>query len=98
MELKSAEPPKCIVRIRTNAYLSKGVLTIKRTIRRLARKSTGFNFFNEEIGMVGADEVAGMIVNLSSVEDGEYQLVLCDIRTDWETGHVDGYKLKLVAP
>ena len=87
---------KTVVRLKTEVYTSGNRLVIKRTLSNLKRKSTGFNLLEDEISQAGAEDVYHSIVNLNESEDGIYELVMCNLTTDWETGHVDGWKLKLI--
>jgi hypothetical protein len=62
----------------------------------MRRLSTGINILEEDVSVIGAAEVIQSIENLHEVEDGLYEVVTCNIKTDWETGYVDDYDLKLV--
>lgn len=53
------------------------------------------NWLSEEVAQVGSDILLG-IPDGGLVAGGVYALVMYDVSTDWETGHVDDYKMRLV--
>lgn len=95
--IKSSGPiNRCVVRIKTSVWSdNKGIYT-RKNITYLKRQTIGHNILDEDISMIGADEVATKIVNLHEVEDGIYQVVICNVSRDYESGHIDGYDFKLV--
>ena len=50
----------------------------------------------EDADAIGAEEVLPRIVNLGEVEDGIYEVVVCNESRDYETGYVDDYNYRLV--
>lgn len=54
----------------------------------------GRNWLDDELDSAGVENVE--IENLLDVDDGLYLLTACDFHTDWETGIIDDYSLKLV--
>lgn len=66
------------------------------TISYLVRKSEGYNFLQEDVDAVGAEEVMGWITNINECPDGVYELKVVNEKRDWETGMVDEYDYKLV--
>lgn len=46
--------------------------------------------------MVGAEDFFKSLTNLHSSSDGIYEMLPCNISTDWETGYCDGCDWKLV--
>lgn len=86
-----------VVRVRTCAYETKRGLSVRRDVlfmRKLSGPQACLLF--EDMSAVGASETAERIINLHQVEDGLYQLVACNEKRDWETGHIDDYDLQLV--
>lgn len=90
------EKIKIIVRLTTSCYHDHGGLTIKKHLRFLKRKCTGFNFIDEDCSMVSAGEVFDRITNLDECKDGIYQIKICNEKKDWETGYIDDYDYMLV--
>jgi hypothetical protein len=53
------------------------------------------DWLSEEVAQVGSD----ILLNIPDgglVAGGVYALEMYDVYTDWETGHVDDYKMRLV--
>lgn len=88
--------PKVVVRIRTSYYSDRKGAYVRKDITYLKRKSEGFNFFEEDVKMVGAQDTISTIVNFNECDDGIYELITIKEHRDWETGIVDCYDLKLV--
>jgi hypothetical protein len=68
----------------------------KKSLRVLKRKSWGMNILQEECSMAGAEECARNILNFLDVEDGIYELVVCNVSRDYESGYVDDWDLELI--
>lgn len=97
-DLLRAPVPKesqTVVKIETSYWHDKSGAYVKKSLKVLKRKSWGYNLLLEECGMSGA-EVVGRILNFNEATDGVYELIVCNISKDWETGHVDDWDLKLV--
>jgi hypothetical protein len=90
------EPNKCVVRLSTARWSNKRGLYEKWSITFLRRQCSGFNVLEEDISMVGGEEVLPKITNLDECKDGIYDVVTCNERRDWETGVVDEYDYKLL--
>ena len=43
--------------------------------------------------MMGVDE---SIINLYECDDGIYEVIMCNLSHDWETGYLDDWDLKLI--
>ena len=86
----------CIVRLTTNYWDDKKGLYLKKSVTILKRKCNGYNIIQEDTDNMGADEVVSRIVNLYSIEDGIYQVVICNESRDWETNNVEDYDYKLI--
>ncbi len=92
-----AELPVLVVRLTTNAFYNKHQgLVYARRLKKLARKSSGIDFMEEDCACVGAEDFANYITNLHSCQDGIYRLVVTEETRDWETGIVDDWKYKLI--
>jgi hypothetical protein len=95
--VKDEEPkPKTVVRVTTSAYKTQRGFAWRREVSYQRRLCQGFNVIEDDIGMTGADQVWERIINLFEVKDGLYNLVLCNISTDWETGHVEDWDYQLL--
>jgi hypothetical protein len=93
----SDEPPtKCIVRLKTSTWSDSKGIHFHKKISYLRRKSSGYQLFEEDVGMIGADQVVEKIENLDECEDGIYEVRTCNERRDWETGYIDDYDYWLV--
>lgn len=93
----TAESFREVVRVKTCAYSSGRGVSVRRDVtvmRRLSGRQACL--LDETVSAVGAEQAAESIINLHEVEDGLYQLVVCNEKTDRETGIVDDYDLKLV--
>lgn len=95
MKTEDAVKSKVIVRVTTSRINGRnGGAKFVREIYTQKRRSEGFDFWSHEVSM-GAHEAIGKIVNLYSVQDGIYEMVLINFSTDWETGLVDDYQFQL---
>lgn len=96
-ESRQAEPPnRCVVRLTTSSWTNRRGVHFKTSLLFLRKKSSGFNFLEEEAAAIGSDEIISRIVNLNECLDGEYEVVVCNCRRDWETGSVEDYDYRLV--
>ena len=89
---------RCTVRVKTTAWADKRGLHTKKSLTFLRRQCEGFNILAEDADAIGAEEVLPRIVNLGEVEDGIYEVVVCNESHDYETGYVDDYDYRLVTP
>lgn len=97
--LLRAEPKKehqTVVRVVTTAWLDKKGLHTKRSLNVLKRKSFGQNCLEEECSAIGAEEAIANVININEVEDGVYEVIVCNVSRDFESGCVDDWELKLV--
>ena len=92
----TCESPKTVVRLKTCAWKDKRSINIKRTITLLSSKSIGPRLIwdDEGVGLIIDDPKA--ITNLDECEDGVYEVAVCNVHTDWETGTETEYDYKLV--
>lgn len=61
----------------------------------LKRKST-FDIWKEEIANAGEQDALERIVNLHECADGIYEMIMCDMSHDYESGYLDDWSLKLI--
>ena len=87
---------RCTVRVKTTAWADKRGLHTKKSLTFLRRQCEGFNVIAEDVIAIGAGEVLPRILNLGEVEDGIYEVVVCNESRDYETGYVDDYDYRLV--
>lgn len=93
---ETKEPDRTVVRLTTSAWHDENGTYLRKSLRYLKRKCEGWNCLNEEAQNVGADEALQNIENLYDCKDGIYEVVPCNFSYDWESGHCDGYELKLI--
>jgi len=93
--IQEERDPVVCVSITTSAYKTDRGFAYRRELRYLVRKSSGFNFVEEDISMIGADEVMRHIVNLHSVKDGHYKIITINHKRDWESGMIEEYDYEL---
>lgn len=86
----------CVVRIRTTAWSDRSGLHFKKSLVFLRKQCVGFNVLEEDVGMIGAEEVIPRIINIDECENGVYQVVVCNESRDWETGCVDDFDYRLI--
>ena len=89
------EKPCVCVSVRTSKYRTSRGVAYYRELRFLKRRTTGFNFFEEDIAQIGADEAISQITNLNTVKDGRYKIVMVNMSYDYETGHLDSWDYEL---
>ena len=87
---------RCTVRVRTTVWTDKRGLHTEKSLTFLRRQCEGFNALAEDASAIGVEEVLSRILNLGEVEDGIYEVVVCNESHDYETGYVDDYDYRLV--
>lgn len=88
------ESSRTVVRVTTNGYSNGECYTFKKTVRRLKRKSFGYSQLESIYGFDTEEDP--LIENLLNVSDGVYQLVMCNIYKDCETGYIEDWDWKLI--
>jgi len=96
LAVEPKQPNRCVVRLRTTMWADKTGLHTKKSLTFLRRQCEGFNVLAEDASAIGAEEVLPRILNLGEVEDGIYEVVVCNESRDYETGYVDDYDYRLV--
>ncbi len=89
--------PKIIVRVSTHIFQTDRGLSCRKDINFLQRKCIGFNFVKEDISIMDAYTVYEAIINIDEVEDGIYEMIICNEQKDWETGYIDSWDYKLIS-
>ena len=92
-----ADVSRCTVRVKTTVWADKRGLHMKKSLTFLRRQCEGFNVLAEDASAIGAEEVLQRILNLGEVENGIYNVVVCNETFDYETGCVEDYDYRLVA-
>ena len=87
---------RCVIRLKTSCWADKNGVYKKRSLTFLKRKSIGWNVLKDDVDNIGAEEAILAIENLDHSPDGIYEVVVCNLSRDWETGYVDNYDLKLI--
>lgn len=88
--------PRSIVRFSTSSWKDKrGALHFKKSITPLKTFSKGCQMLQEDADAVGAGEVIAWIQNMC-VADGLYEVVMCNVRRDWESGDISEYDYQLI--
>jgi hypothetical protein len=95
--LPNPPPPRSeVVRVVTSYWSDKKGFHFRKSLIPLRRKSHGHQVLEEDVSMVGFEEVIPRILNLSECEDGVYDVVICNEKKDWETGCVEEWDYKLL--
>jgi hypothetical protein len=87
---------RLVVRLKTNSYqVTRGVerigFKISKEIIILKKKSVNYDWISD----VWEDDGDFNVINLNDCEDGIYQIVACNFKTDGD-GNIDDYDLKLI--
>lgn len=86
-----------VVRVRTSAFATKRGLAVRRDVEIMRRLSDRHAcLLSEDINATSGADTAKRIINLGEVEDGLYEVTMCGVRRDYETGEIDDYDLELV--
>jgi hypothetical protein len=91
-------PPedRCIVRISTSCWKDKRGIHVRKDINYLRKLCLGYNILEEDCDNLYLSEIVDRILNLYAVEDGVFEVITCNVSTDYETGYIDGYDYKLI--
>lgn len=95
-DTEEAKKTRTVVRLRRSFWHDNDGAYQRVSLRYLKRHAEGFNLFDDDCGMVGADNVISKITNLSECEDGIYEIVTCNAHRDWETGHIEDWDYRLI--
>lgn len=87
---------RCMVRLRTTMWDDKNGVHIKKSLTFLRRQCEGFNVIEEDVDASGVELVFKRITNLNECADGVYEVMMCNVSHDYESGHVDDYDYMLV--
>ena len=86
----------CVVRLTTSAWSGMRGTHLKKSLVVMRRMSRGYPLLVEECADVGAIAALAKVINLYEVCDGLYQVRICDVQQDWETGYIEDYNYKLI--
>lgn len=95
-ELAPEEPCITVVRLLTDCYATRRGLFRRRSLIYLRHQCHGYDFIEEDVLNIGANEVIPRITNLDETKDGIYQIVTCNERRDYETGFIEDYDYQLI--
>jgi len=95
-DASTEERTQIVVRLRRSFWHDNDGAYQRTSLRYLKKHTKGFNVFDDDCSMVGAEDVIQRIVNLERCEDGIYQLTTCNAHRDWETGHVEDWDYQLL--
>lgn len=104
LELLPAQSPvdvtvsRCTVRVKTTIWADNRGLHTRKSLTFLRRQCEGFNVLDEDASAIGAEKVLPRILNLGEVEDGIYEVIVCNKTYDYETGYIEDYDYQLVIP
>jgi hypothetical protein len=70
-------------------------LHLKKDLTFLNRKCLGHNILADDLENCGARDVYLRILDLSTAEDGVYEVVTCNESRDWESGYVEDWDYRL---
>lgn len=96
MDTEAKPECRCVVRLTTSMWRDTRGVHFRKSLMFLRRKSKGFQILEEDVDMIGAEEVVPRVVNLCEADDGIYEVIVCGEQRDWETGQVEEYSYKLV--
>jgi len=80
-----------VVRLRRGVWGDRKGIHQKTSLTFCKRLCRGENILADDISMVGAVECMNRITNLDDSEDGLYEVAMCDIERDYETGSIEGW-------
>ena len=87
---------RCMVRVKTTIWADKRGLHMKKSLTFLRRQCKGLNILIQDVSAIGAEGVFPNIMNFGEVEDGIYEVVVCNESHNYETGYIDDYDYRLV--
>lgn len=87
--------PRVVVRIRTTAWSDRRGMYTKKSLSFVRRQCEGHNYVEEDLSCTGAEETLLRVTNLDTCQDGLYEVAICNVLTDRETGYVDDYMYEL---
>ena len=96
LECKIMKPNKCVVRLKTSFWHDHKGIHIKQDIIFMRRRCAGHNPLEQDAYNDCAEWALDLIINLSSCNDGLYEVKMVNISKDYESGFVDGYRYKLI--
>lgn len=96
LDSNPSDPWRVFVRLSRSYWHDNDGIYIKTTLRYLKRKCSGFNCFDNDCDLGGAEWGIKNIINLDECKDGIYELIIVNEHRDWETGIVEDWEWKLI--
>jgi len=93
-DLGNGMSPKCVVRLITSEFKTTSGYVLQKKLVPLKKKSNGYQCLQEDFS--NGEEILRQITNIYAVEDGIYEVRMCQLERDWETGYLEDWKLELV--
>jgi len=87
---------RVFVRLRRSWFRTAAGVAMKTEMNILKRRSTNWEWIEEDIGGAGADVFIGRITNWGAMPDGIYELTITNPCRDFETGIVEDWDYELV--
>ena len=87
---------KTVVRITTSDWGNQRGVYSRRSMTYLRRKSSGHNTIEEDVSNMGGQGIIYRVINFYEVQDGVYEVIVTNIKRDWETNAVDDWDYMLV--
>ena len=89
------EPQRTVVRLRTTLWMDHKGFHLKKDLTFLKRQCLGHNILADDLENCGACDVYPRILDISTAEDGVYEVVTCNESRDWESGYVEDWDYRL---
>ncbi len=95
-EVSDEEEPRLKVKLTTDRYFSNNKYIVKKELYFYKKPNPKqlVDQFYDDISMTGFD--CERVINLDECIDGLYELIVCNISRDWESGWVDDWDWKLI--
>lgn len=90
------DSPVVVVKVQTSYWSDKNGMYAKKSFIFRKRLCRGFNFVEEDLSCVGAEDTISRIANIDRYESGLYQLIMVNQHVDYESGYVDDWEYRLV--
>jgi hypothetical protein len=94
-QVSPKEPQRTVVRLRTTLWADRKGFHLKKDLTFLKRQCLGYNILADDLENSGARDVYPRILNLSTAEDGVYEVVKCYESRVWESCYVEDWDYRL---
>ena len=85
-----------VVRLKTSYWASSRGLHQQRNITYMKRLSEGWHPLQDDSHAMCAEDIITAIANLDQCKDGLYEVVIINIKRDYETGDIEQYDYMLL--